>query len=940
MAWQPQHGPLNQLAQCLRDSLSGHDVQAQKNADQMLRQAKTSPDINNYLVYLCTTPTSNTGLDQAAYHAARSAAAILLKNNIKTSYKSLPEPSKAYIKANVLQGLQDRNTQIRNYIGNVVTEIVRQGGIMGWPQVLSELVGMITNQNGEASQETQDGAMSALFKICEDNRKALDKEYQGQRPLASLLPELLKFTRHDNPKVRSRALAAVNVFLVEPVAVTFQENINEILPEIVRLSQDSNDDVRRFVCRSFALLADSLPHVLVPHVEGVIEYTLTQQQDRHNQELALDAAEFFFESSSNAVLRDALGPYLPRIVPVLLNCMVYSEDDQLRLEGDEEDAELEDEEKDIKPTFAKDKAGRADTSNGAQPNGQSQPAVNGFAYEDDDDLSEGEVDEDEDFDEIDPEEEWNLRKCSAASLDSLATHFHGSVFQEVLPWLVENFKHQDWSNREAAVLALGAIGPGCMDNITPHLPELIPLMLALLNDPQPVVRQITCWSLSRFASWAAHDPNAPRDQFFEPLMQGLLQRMLDHNKKVQQSAASAFAALEEKANAALAPYCTIILQHFVKCFGKYKDKNMYILYDCVQTLAEHASPKLAEPENVNLLMPALINRWQHVQDQSREMFPLLECLSFVATALGPQFAPFAEPLFNRCIKLIQQNLEDGANAEQSFMDQPDKDFLVTSLDLLSSIIQALDEQQSARLAGSAQPNMFQMLAYCMQDSSNDVRQSAYALLGDCAIYIFPQLQQYLSELLNILIQQLGLNDVQNDPESTFRVINNACWSCGEISMRQKEGMAPFVDKLLEKLAVIIFSNEVPESLNENAAIALGRLGLGCHEQLAPHLANFAPAFLKYMQKVAWTDEKGHAYKGFCKVVLDNPAALEQCLLDFFGEIANAHGVFLASMQEDGPLQDFEQVLMKYKQMIGSGFDDYLHNLPPAQEMALRQLYSL
>ena len=904
---------------------------------KMLRQAKTSPDINNYLVYLCITPTSNTGLDQTAYHAARSAAAILLKNNVKLSYKSIPEPSKAYIKANVLQGLQDSNTQIRNYIGNVITEVVRQGGILGWPQVLPELVTMVANQSG--AQETQDGAMGALFKICEDNRKALDKEYQTQRPLATLLPSLLNFTSNGNSKVRSKALAAINVFLVEPVALTVQENIDTILKEIVKLSTDPSEDVRRFVCRSFALLADALPQVLVPHVEGVIEYSLSQQQDRRNQELALDAAEFFFESSSNVVLRDALGPYLPRIVPVLLNCMVYSEDDQLRLEGDEEDAELDDEEKDIKPTFAKDKAGRSDASNGAQPNGQAKPAVNGFAYEDDDDdLSDGELDEDED-DDIDPEEEWNLRKCSAASLDSLATHYHGAVFQEVLPWLVENFQHADWPNREAAVLALGAIGPGCMDNITPHLPELIPLMLKLLNDQQPVVRQITCWSLSRYALWAAHDPNAAKEKYFEQMMEGLLNRMLDHNKKVQQSAASAFAALEEKANAALAPYCSIILQRFVQCFDKYKDKNMYVLYDCVQTLAEHASPNLAQPENVNLLMPALIRRWQSVQDQSREMFPLLECLSFVATALGPEFAPFAEPLFNRCIKLIQQNLEDGATAEQSFLDQPDKDFLVTSLDLLSSIIQALDEQQSARLAGGAHPNMFHMLAYCMRDSSNDVRQSAYALLGDCAIYIFPQLQQYLPEILMILIEQLTLNDVKNDPESTFRVINNACWSCGEISMRQGKGMEPFVDKLLEKLAFIIFSSEVPESLNENAAIALGRLGIGCHEQLAPHLQSFAPPFLKYMQKVEWTDEKGHAYKGFTNVVLDNPAALEQCLLDFLGEMATAPTVWLESMQGDGPRAGFEQVLAKYKQMIGTGFDDYLHNLPPPQEQSLRQLYT-
>ncbi|KAK4504967.1 hypothetical protein PRZ48_002930 [Zasmidium cellare] len=936
MAWQPEPQALTQLAKCLRDSLSGHDVQAQKQAEQMLRSAKANPDMNNYLVYLCITPDPVNGMSPDTYHAARSAAAIMLKNNVKVSFKSIPEASKTYIKSHVLHGLQDRNTQIRNYIGNVVTEVVRQGGILGWPQVLPDLVALVGNESGHTSPEAQDGAMGALNKICEDNRRALDQEYQTQRPLAYLLPKLVEFTRSENPKVRGRALATINVFLTEPIALTVRENVNEILPEIVRLATDSNDDVRRFVCRSFALLADALPEVLVPHVEGIVDYTLSQQKDAQNQELALDAAEFFFEASSNASLKGALGPYLSKIVPVLLDCMIYSEDDQVRLESENEDAEEEDEAKDIKPQFATSKTSRTDAG-ATDANGQTKPTANGFAYEDD--LSDGEVEDDDDFDEIDPEEEWNLRKCSAASLDSLAGFFHGAVFKEVLPWLIENLKHKDWQNREAAVLTLGAIGPGCMDDIAPHLSELIPYLLSLLQDQMPVVRQITCWSLSRYAEWAAHDSNAPKQQFFEPIMEGLLQRMLDNNKKVQESAASAFASLEEKAGKELAPYCTVILQQFVKCFNKYKDKNMYILYDCVQTLAEHASPTLAKPENVTLLMPAMIERWQKVQDQSREMFPLLECLSFVATALGQEFAPYAQPLFMRCIKLLQHNLEDGMAAEQSYLDTPDKDFLVTSLDLLSSIIQALDEARSTELAATAQPNMFELLAYCMRDGNNDVRQSAYALLGDCAIYIFSQLQPYLPELMKILIAQLDLSQTTDDPETAFRVINNACWSCGEIAMRQKEGMTPFVEELLTRLAFIMFSKDVPESLNENAAIALGRLGIGCHKQLAPHLANFAPPFLQSMQKVGWTDEKGHAYKGFVNVVLDNPQALESCLIDFLTEMANAPGVFLTGMQDDGPLHGFERVLAQYKQMIGDNFDNYLHNLPPMQEQALRQLYT-
>jgi transportin-1 len=263
---------------------------------------------------------------------------------------------------------------------------------------------------------------------------------------------------------------------------------------------------------------------------------------------------------------------------------------------------------------------------------------------------------------------------------------------------------------------------------------------------------------------------------------------------------------------------------------------------------------------------------------------------------------------------------------------------VTSLDLLSSIIQALEGPQSTELASTADPNMFLLLAHCMKDSNNDVKQSAYALLGDCAIYIFPLLQQYLDTLMQILIAQLDLNQVQQDPETAFRVINNACWSCGEIGMRHGAGMEKYISSLLQKLAIIMFSDQVPGSLNENAAIAVGRLGIGCHQQLAPHLKEFAQPFLRAMMKVGWTDEKGHAYKGFSRVVLDNPQAMESVLLDFFMEMANAPGVFLTGMQEDGPLQGFESVLQEYKRLIGDNWDQILGHLPAQQQQTLRQLY--
>jgi hypothetical protein len=314
---------------------------------------------------------------------------------------------------------------------------------------------------------------------------------------------------------------------------------------------------------------------------------------------------------------------------------------------------------------------------------------------------------------------------------------------------------------------------------------------------------------------------------------------------------------------------------------------MFILYDCVQTLAEHVSHGLAQPQLIDILMPALIQRWNKVSDQSRELFPLLECLSYVANALAESFAPFAPPVFARCIKIIHQNLEESLAAiGNPELPTPDKDFLVTSLDLLSAIIQALDEEQSAALVSGSQPRLFDLLQFCMEDVESDVRQSSYALLGDCAKYVFPQLQPFLQTLLPILIKQLDLDTILDEQiETGFSVVNNACWSSGEVSLQHGKQMAPYVTDLMQRYLEILGNPEVPKSVLENAAIALGRLGLQNAEIMAPHLAKFSEQFLKSISTVDYTLEKATACKGFVLCVIANPQAMEKDLAQLLIMIA-------------------------------------------------------
>jgi hypothetical protein len=89
------------------------------------------------------------------------------------------------------------------------------------------------------------------------------------------------------------------------------------------------------------------------------------------------------------------------------------------------------------------------------------------------------------------------------------------------------------------------------------------------------VRSITCWTLGRYSKWTVSPPaGVVRQEFiaqyFQPILEGFLQRVLDGNKKVQEAACSALATVEEEARRDLIPFIGPILQTLVYAFSKYQ----------------------------------------------------------------------------------------------------------------------------------------------------------------------------------------------------------------------------------------------------------------------------------------------------------------------------------------------------------------------------------
>uniref|UniRef100_A0A183CQ37 Transportin-1 n=1 Tax=Globodera pallida TaxID=36090 RepID=A0A183CQ37_GLOPA len=490
-----------------------------------------------------------------------------------------------------------------------------------------------------------------------------------------------------------------------------------------------------------------------------------------------------------------------------------------------------------------------------------------------------------------------------------------------------------WEVKESGILALGAIAEGCMSGMTQHLPELIPYLIKSLQHPRSLVRSITCWSLSRYCHFVVQDPQG---QLFNQLIKELLGRVLDKNKRVQEAACSAFATFEEEACQELVPYMPEILGTFVEAFNRYQAKNLLILYDAIGTLADSVGGNLAEPPYAELIMNPLMSKWSQLRDDDKELFPLLECISSVATALHTAFFPYCEPVFQRCVRLIshtltlsQQATSTAARTAQkggknAVPDQPDKDFLIVALDLLSELAEAMSDYIDPLVS---QSNIVQLVYICAQDTTNEVRQSTFALLGDLVKACYMHLQQDIHQFIPILAQNLN-------PE-LVSVCNNAIWALGEVSMKIGDQMKQYVPILLPQLIHVMNRERPPKTLLENTAITLGRFGLNCSAEVSPFLADFIRPWCMSLRNVRDNEEKESAFRGICLMVNCNP----QGVANFFIFLCDA----IASWQTPSEQLRFMfgRIIYAFKAQVGQeNWSNFVAQIPPALKQRLGMQYQL
>jgi len=566
--------------------------------------------------------------------------------------------------------------------------------------------------------------------------------------------------------------------------------------------------VRRVVCVGLNHCTELAPSKLVAsnRLPDLIGYMIQATEDTSAActEVALEASEFWTVFAEAGFDGAVLRPFVGRIVPLLLRNMRFEE-------WDEEVAEAEMVEEGVVVLGGEEE----DAAGGGAPvlrphvgggkGGERGRGVGGGGG------GGGEGDGADDDDDDDDDTVWNLRKSAAAGLDMISS-FLGD---DILPILLPNVQAclndtGDWRTREAAILALGAVSHGCHSGLAQHLDAILSAALPGLRDPRPMVRVISCWTLTRYSRQVIMRATEGDRRGLDAVLAGILERLLqDRNRVVQVSACGSLSTLIEEDAA-----CVLRVEGYVDsicgalAFGLngYGRRAMRAVYDATSVVVlcahEHgiplssvaslssssaspSAPSSAPSSQHQQMLGCLFGKLDTFADGDPELLPYLDCLSNVCSVPceRPEHVADLEGLFVKLDNMIERYIiamDSGAfDAEEAGR------FIEHLLDAVDGLVQGFqatpapaNPAQALGRAFDAAPSLGPHLVRAAQSSLPSLLTATFGLLGDLLATPPPfpaRLLPFLSPLLTAILATLHPTAIT---PATVDACNNAAWSLG------------------------------------------------------------------------------------------------------------------------------------------------------------------
>ncbi|PYI29502.1 importin beta-4 subunit [Aspergillus indologenus CBS 114.80] len=239
-------------------------------------------------------------------------------------------------------------------------------------------------------------------------------------------------------------------------------------------------------------------------------------------------------------------------------------------------------------------------------------------------------------------------------LDMLAQSLPPSqVVVPLLQSLGQYFNNSNPDYRRAGIMALGMVVEGAPDFISTQMKEIFPMVLQLLADPEPKVRQATLHAVARLADDLAEDLSQEHERLMPLLFKNLASAMQEYKGEedgptidIMKAGISAIDAvvdgLDEKD---VAPYQNELVPILHKLFKHPDFRIKGLAAGALGSLASSAGDSFLSffDESMHLLQ-----EYATVKDSEEELdlrASVTDAMGEMAAAAGPErYQPYVEPL--------------------------------------------------------------------------------------------------------------------------------------------------------------------------------------------------------------------------------------------------------------------------------------------------------
>ncbi|CAG8467268.1 7180_t:CDS:10 [Paraglomus occultum] len=255
------------------------------------------------------------------------------------------------------------------------------------------------------------------------------------------------------------------------------------------------------------------------------------------------------------------------------------------------------------------------------------------------------------------------------AMDRLARNLGGkAVLPIAFQYIPNMLGSEKWEQRHAGLMAISAIGEGCVKIMEAELGKIIDLVLPYLRDPHPRVRYAACNAVGQMST---DFQDSLQKKYHNPVLTSLIPVMDAPESRVQAHAAAALVNFCEAADKSiLEPYLDVI---FEKLLVLLKSGKTYVQEQAITTIATVADS--AEDRFVKYyeaIMPLLLSVLKNAHQKEFRLLrgKAMECASLIALAVGKEiFAPTA----NEFIELLVQTQQSVTES-----DDPQTSYLIAS----------------------------------------------------------------------------------------------------------------------------------------------------------------------------------------------------------------------------------------------------------------------